>query len=149
MGQISVEKAVRSRQYYVYTLGYPRLRYEAVRPGKYAWVFYVGKGTYTRIFHHENEADGDCACIKCQVIRSIWAHKVQPELHIRMLTPDEDAAYDYERKLITEIGLEGLVNKTLGSKMTPREIRFLFRTGAYAEGHRRLAELKKKANGKK
>lgn len=124
MGKITVERAVRSQQYYVYTYSYPapivfgRGVVESspnIRPGKFGRVFYVGKGYRHRIFYHENEASDGCDCRKCHVIREIWANGRTVELGVLMLTPDQDDAYIYERETIKKIGIHNLVNVHVGN----------------------------------
>lgn len=123
MSKITVEKAMRSKQFYVYTLGYPRpivtpvasWIYPGVRPGKLGHIFYVGKGFRQRALQHEYDADDGCRCVRCITIRGVWANRQEITVEVWFLTPDEEQAYLRERRMIAEIGLENLVNRSAGN----------------------------------
>lgn len=129
-GKISIERAVRSRQHYVYTLSLPApiitpvvsIIYPGTRMGKqYGRVFYVGKGYRARVFQHEYEAEDGCGCDKCKVIRGIWESHCTVELNIHLLTPRTEDAYLAEGKLIATIGLGNLTNKQGGNSHYMRQ----------------------------
>ena len=89
-----------SAKWYVYELSDPR-------DNK---VFYVGKGTGSRIDHHERETLKGVCSKKCNKIRSLLnagfnIHKTKVATFW-----DERAAYDYETEVISRYGLENLTN---------------------------------------
>jgi len=97
------------KQYYVYTLLDPRNN----KP------FYVGKGKGNRIDAHEKEAQAGSNHPKCKLIREIRAAGLEIIKNIVKWFTKEDAAYNYEKKLIKKIGRHNLTNKTDGGKGAP------------------------------
>ena len=91
-------------KYYVYALIDPRDRS----------TFYVGKGKGSRIDAHELEASKGKPGEKCDRIRSITSDGCSVEKTILRHFAIEQDAYDYERYLIEQIGLENLTNITPG-----------------------------------
>jgi len=91
------------KRFYVYTLTDPQNH-----------IFYVGKGTGDRIHQHETEARSVCACHKCCKIRKIWRAGEQIRKYYVFETDDEREAYQEEERLIQEIGMRNLCNKTVG-----------------------------------
>src|SRR5690349_16029648 len=91
------------RPYYVYLLLRPDGR-----------PFYVGKGCGERIRNHEQDAKRGHQCHKCNVIRKIWRNggKIRPV--IIFATANEQEAFDYEARLIENIGLGNLTNRLPG-----------------------------------
>lgn len=77
--------------YYTYIYAYP--------DGE---VFYVGKGSGTRLFAHEKEAKTGCECHKCGIIRSIWQSGKTVQKRIVFETFDASEALENERYLITQ-----------------------------------------------
>lgn len=94
-----------AHRYYVYTLAHPD-----------GTVFYIGKGTGRRIKFHEAEAQGDCQCPRCQVIRSIWEKGQSVVKAIVFETGVEDWAHQHEMQLIKQHGREKLCNRTNGGE---------------------------------
>jgi hypothetical protein len=86
--------------FYVYELFDPRT----------AIVFYVGKGTRSRIDAHEVEARNGRISRKCDMIRLIESagHNIGKRT-VRSFG-DEQAAYDFESDLIDKYGLNNLTN---------------------------------------
>lgn len=91
-------------KYYVYTLAHNDL------------VFYIGKGSRSRINHHEQEALRGHDCPKCELIRGIWRSGGTVQRAIVFETEDERAALDREAALIQHYGLTQLVNRTSGGE---------------------------------
>jgi hypothetical protein len=60
--------------FYVYALARPNTK-----------VFYVGKGTKRRVFHHENEARAGHNCHKCNVIRKVWKEGGEIQRYILLI----------------------------------------------------------------
>src|SRR5216684_8129488 len=77
------------KTYYVYTYAFPD-----------GTIFYVGKGTRGRIDEHEREASNGCQCLKCDIIRSIWASGKPVQKRIVYETFDELDALEQELALI-------------------------------------------------
>lgn len=102
------DESTMSSRYYVYIL---------LRPDGRA--IYVGKGTGDRVLAHEAEAARGCTCYKCRAIRKVWRSGRDIQRTIVFRTDDEDAAYEYERNLIAEIGLENLCNIAEGGRVPP------------------------------
>ncbi len=92
-------------RYYVYTLAFPD-----------GCVFYVGKGTGGRLFHHEEEAQRECECRKCAIIRSIWEVGGRVQRAIVYRTNDEQDAFEHEKTTIAKYRSEHLVNYEPGKK---------------------------------
>lgn len=92
-----------TKRFYVYTLARPDGR-----------IFYVGKGTRTRINAHEAEARNGCSCHKCCVIRKIWQNGGEVRRKIVFYTNDELEAYRREVQVIAQIGLVNLANVAPG-----------------------------------
>lgn len=93
----------RSERYcYAYELAYPESMGGA--------VFYVGKGTGSRIDRHEDEARRGVQSRKCDIIRQIWAKggQVVKRKVSEGLTNQE--ALDLESRMIAHYGYEVLVN---------------------------------------
>lgn len=89
--------AIRPRQFYVYTLS---------RPSTDKWpneVFYVGKGTKSRIFDHEEEALRGKKSKKCSAIRDVWAQGGQVQKTMLYQTGVESDALIYEWVLINMV----------------------------------------------
>lgn len=78
--------------------------------------FYVGKGTKSRVFDHEDEAQSGCPCDKCLIIRAIWEQGGQIQRTIDFTTHDEHQAFLHERALIARYGRENLANRTDGGR---------------------------------
>jgi len=95
------ENKTRAR-WYVYTLVDPR-------DGE---IFYVGKGTGSRVHQHEKDAlNQKTVCSKkINKIRDIQARELEVEKRFCAYFWDEQAAYDHETDLIEEIGLGNLTN---------------------------------------
>lgn len=92
------------RPYYVYLLLRPNGR-----------PFYIGKGCHERVLEHEREARrGHCRCHKCNVIRKIWRGGNEVHRAIIFVTANEQEAFDYEARLIDQIGLANLTNMKPG-----------------------------------
>jgi hypothetical protein len=94
-----------SPRFYVYVLARPN-----------GSPFYVGKGTGTRIYDHDNEARCGHQCYKCNVIRKIWRNGGQIHRYTVFTTNDEQEAFDYERELISLYGRKTLTNLTDGGE---------------------------------
>lgn len=73
-------------------------------------IFYIGKGSSNRIAAHEAETTRGVCSKKTQRIKDIWgANLAVRREHIAFFC-EEQAAYDHETDLITEIGLDNLTN---------------------------------------
>jgi DNA-binding XRE family transcriptional regulator len=105
---------MQGRTYYVYTLSYPSTHPYA---GK---VFYVGKGTRSRMFEHEDEAAAGKQSRKCNVIREIWSRGEQVQKTIVYQTQVECDALIYEWVLINMVYGSG----NLTNVQTAKNIRF-------------------------
>ena len=91
---------------YVYTLAYPE--------SMGGQVFYIGKGSGYRINQHENEARLGKQSKKCEIIRSILnagERVVKCKVHEGL---SSHQAYEQERLLIQQYGLENLANSKDG-----------------------------------
>lgn len=86
-----------SKTHYVYTLSYPPIGEHASE------VFYVGKGTKSRLFMHEDEAASGTQSRKCDIIRSIWSQGGQVLKTIVYSTKVEMDALVYEWVLINMV----------------------------------------------
>lgn len=73
-------------------------------------VFYVGKGQNDRVDQHEIEAARGGQSHKCNLIRKIKASGNKVKKNIVQRFSDENEAYSFETKRISEIGLENLTN---------------------------------------
>lgn len=93
--------------FYVYTLVDPR-------DGS---IFYVGKGSKSRIAGHEREAARGVYSRKCDRIREIWKARRKPDRCIIEWFEDESAAYNAEAALIAAIGLQNLTNVMPGGQV--------------------------------
>jgi hypothetical protein len=87
-------------RFYVYMLLDPERR-----------PFYIGKGSGSRIAHHEREAKNGHDCPKCDAIRAIWQAGGQVGRAIVFETNDEREALRQEAALIAHYGLQNLTNK--------------------------------------
>lgn len=94
-----------SNKYYVYVLMYP-----------YGPVFYVGKGTGSRIDAHESEARKGIQSYKCNVIRQIWDEGGQVIKQKVAYFDNEEDAYELEKLLIAFFGRKSLTNMTGGGR---------------------------------
>ena len=103
-----MSKLQSAARWYVYTLIDPRSQS----------IFYVGKGTGSRIHQHEKDAEkfaGVCSK-KLNKIRDIHACNACVGKAFHAYFWDEQAAYDYETDLIEEIGLQNLTNVLPGGQ---------------------------------
>lgn len=97
-------------QYYVYTLSRPSTD---TCPNQ---VFYVGKGTKSRVFDHEMEAQKGKKSKKCDIIREIWSSGGQVQKTIVYQTSVENDALIYEWVLINMVfGPSTLTNVRLSN----------------------------------
>ena len=97
--------------FYVYTLIDPRTNK----------IFYVGKGTGNRVLLHKKFRSGCRNNQKDKVIKEILESHDTVPYHIVKEFSNENEAYDFEEKLIAEIGLKNLTNKT-SSKRPPNQL---------------------------
>jgi hypothetical protein len=118
--------------YYIYQLIDPRNS----KP------FYVGKGKGKRMYDHENEANGDSEHPKCHLIREIKSLGYAIEYNVVKRFEIEDDAYDYEEKLIDEIGLHNLTNKIRGGRFCG----YVEPVNEYLELVKLLAKIFRKTN---
>lgn len=79
-------------------------------------VFYVGKGTGSRINAHELEAAKGACSNKCKKIRQLLMDYGHIDKRIVAYFWDEQAAYDHETEIIEEIGLSNLTNVLPGGQ---------------------------------
>lgn len=77
-------------------------------------VFYVGKGSGSRIDQHEQRARRGVNDHKCAKIRAIWSRGGEVQKVVVFETEDEGAAFDEEIRLIAFYGRDKLTNKTDG-----------------------------------
>lgn len=103
--------------FYVYTLSDPRT----------GMIFYVGKGSGSRVLGHETEARRGRHSRKCDLIRSIWSDGLEVKRDIVSRHTDENEALDAEYELIESIGLDCLTNVLPGGKLGAEA--YLARTG--------------------
>jgi len=94
------------KQFYVYELVDPRDQS----------VFYIGKGKGERFKAHEAEAKTGSNSAKCRRIREIISAGHVVGHRIVRWFKSEDAAYRYEKRVISSIGLENLTNIAPGGK---------------------------------
>jgi len=85
--------------YYVYELIDPRTN----------GAFYVGKGRGNRALHHLGGVSKNNKN-KTALVEEIRESGLEPEIRVVREFDDEQAAYDFEREHIEEIGLENLTN---------------------------------------
>jgi hypothetical protein len=78
--------------------------------------FYVGKGSGSRVYHHETEARTDCGCPKCCHIRSVWERGHEVIKKIVFESDNEYEAVRRERELIASIGRVNLCNRSNGGE---------------------------------
>ncbi len=91
-------------QFYVYTLAYPD-----------GTVFYVGKGSKSRIMNHEADAMNrnrthTYYTRKSEIIRQIWHEGGQVLKQKVAFFDTEDEAYAFEKDFIKALGKEHLIN---------------------------------------
>jgi hypothetical protein len=87
-------------KWYVYELIDPRID----KP------FYVGKGTGSRIDHHEKEAAKGVCSRKCNLIRELHKNNLVVGKKKIAFFNDEEEAYAFEESHIASIGLKNLTN---------------------------------------
>lgn len=80
-------------------------------------VFYVGKGTKSRINAHEREALTGCECDKCQVIREIWKNGYPVKKRLVFETLIEEEAFKNEKDLILKHSGKYLTNITYNNPL--------------------------------
>lgn len=103
--------------WYVYTYAFPD-----------DTVFYVGKGTGSRINAHEDEASKECPCKKCMTIREVWASGNPVKKRIVFETLDEEEALAKEHELIQLYAGDCLTNISMyiaskpSKNVQPRDI---------------------------
>lgn len=103
-----MEDSLSQGKYYVYTLAYPD-----------GTVFYVGKGTGSRIDRHEKEARSDKPSYnpyKCRIIRKIWDEGGQVLKQKIAFYDREEDAFKAEIALIAFYGKDTLTNLTEGGE---------------------------------
>jgi len=84
-------------------------------------LFYIGKGTGSRMYNHENvvRREGICSTNNYDLtnkIKNIINSGNDIEYKIFVEEIDEDAAYEIEKKKINEVGLDNLCNLTKGGR---------------------------------
>lgn len=89
-------------KYYVYKLIDPRSN----------TVFYVGKGTGNRAYLHAKFKDGNNNYYKDSLIKELHKQELEPTVEIVEYFADEKEAYEYEDRLIENIGIDNLTNIT-------------------------------------
>jgi hypothetical protein len=95
-------------KYYVYKLIDPRTDE----------VFYIGKGCGSRIKQHEREAKQGIKHPKCDVIIAILNAGLEVKHEIVKSFVKEEAAYKYEKRLISKHGLNKLTNLSPGGRIS-------------------------------
>lgn len=100
-----------AKHHYVYAL---------TDPTKFGKPFYVGKGSGDRKVQHfrsvSKEMAGAETSDKFKIIKGIRDKGLQPGAIVLSHHVDEEAAYTEERRVIEEIGLDNLVNKSIGGE---------------------------------
>jgi hypothetical protein len=81
-------------------------------------VFYVGKGTNSRINAHEKEARTGCKCDKCKAIREIWDNGYPVKKRLVFETLVEEEALKNEKDLIIKHSGEYLTNVIIYNGIT-------------------------------
>lgn len=119
--QRGVVLGVVAGKYYVYHLIDPRT-------GK---VFYVGKGSGDRIFHHERDARNMrfMNAEKEFTIREIWMAGLEVIRKIEKTFDLEAEAYIFEKQEIDRIGIDNLTNLSRGGE--PEEVKAMRRGEAF------------------
>ena len=97
--------------FYVYALARPVKK----RSADYR-IFYIGKGTKSRVFRHEGDARGGCDCRRCRTIRKVWREGSEIQRYILLTTENEQEALEYEKEMIALHGRENLCNLTDGGE---------------------------------
>lgn len=85
--------------YYTYSLAYPD-----------ETIFYIGKGSYGRMYDHEREARQGSRSKKCSIIREIWNQGGQVLKRKLYETDCEEDALLYETALITLMNATGMLS---------------------------------------
>lgn len=100
-----------AKHHYVYALTDPR---------KLGEPFYVGKGSGDRKVQHfrsvSKEMAGAETSDKFKIIKAIRDAGLQPGAIVLSHHDDEEEAYAEERRVIKDIGLDNLVNKSVGGE---------------------------------
>jgi len=100
-----------AKYHYVYALTDPR---------KLGRLFYIGKGSGDRKVQHfrsvSKEMAGAETSDKFKIIKAIRDAGLQPGAHVLSHHDEEEAALTEERRVIKEIGLDNLVNKSTGGE---------------------------------
>lgn len=78
--------------------------------------FYIGKGSKQRAWSHNRFKDGNDNPYKDRYIKKLHEQGQQPLVRIIQYFENENAAYDYEEKLIESVGLENLTNIVQGAR---------------------------------
>jgi hypothetical protein len=100
-----------AKHHYVYAL---------TDPTKFGKPFYVGKGSGDRKVQHfrsvSKEMAGAETSAKFKIIKAIRNAGLQPGAIVLSHHDIEDEAYAEERRVIAEIGIDNLVNKSVGGE---------------------------------